>query len=44
MMPGSATTIWLVYEVPKGEHVTIAYDRLFVEDVYYFDAGTGNFG
>lgn len=43
MMPGSVSTVWKIFEVPKGERVTIAYDRTFVHDVYYFDTGTGDF-
>lgn len=43
MMPDSASSVWMIYEVPKDARVTIAYDRIFVDDVYYFDAGTENF-
>ena len=42
LMPGGAVEKWKVYEVPKGERVTIAYERLFVSAIYYFDAGSGN--
>lgn len=45
LMAGGVVEKWVVYEVPKGEQVTIAYDRLFalVDAIYYFDAGTGNY-
>jgi hypothetical protein len=43
LMPGGAIEKWKVYEVPKGEQVTIAYERLFVSAIYYFDAGSGNY-
>lgn len=43
LMPGGAVEKWKVYEVPKGEQVTIAYERLFVSAIYYFDAGSGNY-
>lgn len=43
MMPGSESLVWMVYEVPKNDRVIIAYERMFVDDIYYFDAGTGNF-
>ena len=43
LMPGGAVEKWKVYEVPKGERVTIAYERLFVSSIYYFDAGSGNY-
>ena len=43
MMPGGVSTVWAIFEVPKESRVTIAYDRTFVRDVYYFDAGIGDF-
>lgn len=43
LMPGGTVEKWKVYEVPKGEQVTIAYERLIVSVIYYFDAGSGNY-
>ncbi len=43
LMPGGSVEKWNVYEVPKDEQVTIAYERLFVSAIYYFDAGSGNY-
>ena len=43
LMPGGSVEKWIVYEAPKDEQVTIAYERLFVSAIYYFDVGSGNY-
>ena len=43
LMPGGSVEKWNIYEVPKDEQVTIAYERLFVSAIYYFNAGSGNY-